>query len=30
MLPTMAGYLGQRYPQFLESILGAARARLDL
>lgn len=30
MLPTMAGYLGQGYPQFLESILGAARARLNL
>ncbi len=30
MLPTMAGYLGQSYPQFLESILGAARARLSL
>lgn len=30
MLPTMAGYGGQHYPQFLQSILDAARARLSL
>ena len=30
MLATMAGYHGQRYPQFLESIITAARSRLNL
>lgn len=30
MLATMAGYRGQSYPRFLESILSAARVRLNL